>query len=212
MAMRSIPSRLWDFGLIYESEIMSRTARGSEHRTGIERLTGDTVDISEWLDFELYDPVWYMHSPGAEDNPRLGRWLGVAHRIGSDMCYWVLDDKGHILSRTTVQHVTELEQQTIDIQRKITQFDQIIKERLEDTNFIDKSITVPSYLQDVDITNDEIQYDMAVEQEEYTDEAYCQNPGVEGWHAEYRILTFTLSHRIISCRTCPSLVRAELFS
>jgi hypothetical protein len=28
---------------------MSRTARSREGRTGIERLTGDSIDISEWV-------------------------------------------------------------------------------------------------------------------------------------------------------------------
>jgi hypothetical protein len=172
MAMRTIPSRLWDYGLIYESEIMSRMARGTERRTGVERLTGDTVDISEWLDFEFFDLVWYLHEPGADNNPRLGRWIGISHRIGSDMCYWVLNEKGHTMSRTTVQHVTELEQQTPDIQKKITEFDRVLKERLDDTNHIDKSDAAPFYLQDVDVSNDEVQYDMAIEQEDYTDEAY----------------------------------------
>jgi hypothetical protein len=61
MVTRSIPKRLWDYGLVYEAEIMSRTARGSQGCTGVERLTGDSVDISEWIDFEFYDIVWYWH-------------------------------------------------------------------------------------------------------------------------------------------------------
>jgi hypothetical protein len=40
---------------------MSRTARVHEGRTGIERITGDNVDISEWLPFEFYNVVWYWH-------------------------------------------------------------------------------------------------------------------------------------------------------
>ena len=39
--------KVWDFGLVYESEIMSRMSSGSDNRTGIERITGDTTDISE---------------------------------------------------------------------------------------------------------------------------------------------------------------------
>lgn len=47
MNSRSVPKRLWDYGVIYQAEIMSRVARGADHRTGLERITGDTPDISE---------------------------------------------------------------------------------------------------------------------------------------------------------------------
>ena len=36
---------------------MSRTARGPLGRTGVERISGNTPDISEWIDFEMYDLV-----------------------------------------------------------------------------------------------------------------------------------------------------------
>ena len=48
---RRVPKRVWDFAITWESEILSRMCRHSNDFTGIERLTGDTVDISEWLDF-----------------------------------------------------------------------------------------------------------------------------------------------------------------
>ena len=56
---RKLPPRLWDFGLIYESNILNRIPRGSHQRTGIEVVTGETPDISEWVDFEFYDRVWF---------------------------------------------------------------------------------------------------------------------------------------------------------
>ena len=37
---------------------------------------------------------------------KLGRWLGVSHRIVILLCYWVLNDIGTVLARTTLQHVT----------------------------------------------------------------------------------------------------------
>ena len=47
---RNIPGRLWDYGLKWDSEIMSRTDRGPLGRTGVERISGNTPDISEWID------------------------------------------------------------------------------------------------------------------------------------------------------------------
>ena len=55
---RRVPPRLWDYGLVYEANILSRIPRGRE-QTGIEMVTGETPDISEWVDFEFYDRVWY---------------------------------------------------------------------------------------------------------------------------------------------------------
>ena len=38
---------------------------------------------------------------------RLARWLGIAHHVGSDLCYWLLLSNGKVvLARTMVQHVT----------------------------------------------------------------------------------------------------------
>ena len=46
MHKNKVPKRLWDFGLVYESELFSRMARGRDLRTGYEEVTGDTADIS----------------------------------------------------------------------------------------------------------------------------------------------------------------------
>jgi hypothetical protein len=85
-------------------------ARGSDGRTEYEEVTGQTPDISEWLDFEFYDLVWWIHCPKKPyftDHVRqLGRWLGVSHRVGSNLCYWILTDSGNVVSKSSVEHVT----------------------------------------------------------------------------------------------------------
>ena len=90
---KNIPSWLWDYVLVWCVEIHSRTYNHKTHRTGLERFTGDMPDISEWLDFDIYDQVWFWDSPGKEENPRPGWWLGVSHPIGSALCYWVIDER-----------------------------------------------------------------------------------------------------------------------
>ena len=50
-----MPRRLWDYALVWCAEIYSSTYNAKSQRTGLERLTGDTPDISEWLDFDIYD-------------------------------------------------------------------------------------------------------------------------------------------------------------
>jgi hypothetical protein len=63
MTKKKVPKRLWDFGLVYESKLLSWMAHGSDRRTGYEEVTGQTPDISEWLDFEFYDLVWRLDRP-----------------------------------------------------------------------------------------------------------------------------------------------------
>jgi hypothetical protein len=93
-------TRLWDYGLIYESNILNRIPRGQQQRTGIEMVTGETPDISEWIDFEFCDRVWYYDQKKIEidsSGRRLARWLGDAHRVGSALCYWLELESGKVM-------------------------------------------------------------------------------------------------------------------
>ena len=101
---RRIPNKVWDYQLVWECQIYSRTCHNGQN-TGLEKITGDTTDISEWLDFEFYDLVWFWDDRECENKPSVGRWLGVSHHIGSALCYYILTDKGEVISRTTVQHI-----------------------------------------------------------------------------------------------------------
>ena len=135
---RGIPNRLWDYGMVYESELMNRYARGPDGRTGIEEVTGVTPDISEWCDFEFYDLVWYRpHGKlnEGQNAAELALWIGVSHRTGSDMCYWILPKSGIVQSHTTVQHVTAEDYADSSIKARIEEFQQDIKERINDENF-----------------------------------------------------------------------------
>lgn len=145
MTSKNVPARLWDYGLRYQAEILTRMPRGNEPRTGYERLTGVTPDISEWLDFSFYDLVWYWSTVG-EPSRELGRWLGISHRIGSDLCYFILTKAGKVVSTTTLQHVTKAEY--TDNQALIEAFNSTVEHRLRDNNFRIDNITDGDYLQD----------------------------------------------------------------
>jgi hypothetical protein len=60
MRSNQVPSRLRDYDLVYISEIQSILARGTDQRPGVQRLDGDTINISEWLDFDFYDRISYL--------------------------------------------------------------------------------------------------------------------------------------------------------
>lgn len=118
---RNIPKRLWDFGMVLEAEIYSRTS-GKDGRTSMDRLTGDTNDISEWIEFEFYDLCHYWDNQTDSREPNIGIWLGVVHRVGSALCYWILTNKGNVISRTTVQNLTKVESENPDIKCLIKEY------------------------------------------------------------------------------------------
>ena len=102
-------------------------------------MFGETANISEWCDFDFYDRVWYFdkkHPNATEDDRKLGRWLGVLHRVVSDLCYWILTPSGQVISRSSVQHVTRDDYNDPDIQKRIKEFDRKINEQLGDKNFL----------------------------------------------------------------------------
>ena len=81
----------------------------------------------ECLEFEFFDRVWYWDQKKIEldgSGRHLARWLGVAHRFGSDLCYWSLPESGKVIARTTVQHVVRRDNYLNDeIKHEIERFD-----------------------------------------------------------------------------------------
>ena len=71
MATHNCLIRVWDFALVYEAEILSMIVRGSNLIPGLEKVTGKTVDITEYLDFTFWDLVWFTSN--MKDGPCLGR-------------------------------------------------------------------------------------------------------------------------------------------
>ena len=139
MIKKGAPKIVWDYGFVHQAGVLSRLARGRNGQTGIEEVTGNTPYISEWLDFDFYDRVWWLDTkkPATnDDNVTLNRWLGISHKIGSDMCYWVLTVSGNVIARTTVQHVNRDEYLDLVMCERIKEFDEKIEKRLDDTNFV----------------------------------------------------------------------------
>ena len=85
MFRKKVPNKFWDYGMRWVCEIQQRTHLRSNRIDGgipLEKLTGETQDISEYLAFGFYDRVWYHEHAGLGER-RTGRWLGVSHRTGS---------------------------------------------------------------------------------------------------------------------------------
>ena len=67
----------------------------------LENITSETEDISDYLDFGFYDQVWFHENAGLGERG-IGRWLGVLHRSGGAISYWILKSNGYVVSQTTV--------------------------------------------------------------------------------------------------------------
>ena len=80
---------------------------------------------------------------------RLARWLGVAHRVGSNLCYWLLIESGKVIARTTVQHVTRKDVLNEDTKQQINQFNMAVTGRLTVIGFLTEDAGASTfYLQD----------------------------------------------------------------
>jgi hypothetical protein len=114
MAQVKAPKRLWDYCTIYQCEIRNLTAHPLyqlQGRTPYEIVTGRTPDISEYLDYSWYDTIWYYDhdAPFPEEQRKLGKWLGVAHRVGQALCYYILTANGQPIVRSTLQPISKEE-------------------------------------------------------------------------------------------------------
>ena len=145
MIRKNMPRRLWDYGIQWVCEITQRTSNSHfvlSDRTPIEAVTGETTDISEYLDFGFYDRVWFKENVGLGEKS-LGRWLGVAHRIGNAMNYFILKDNGKVVSCSMVQRVTNLEMRTKEVEEQVKQFDSNLEETIKDLGIIVTSDSQP---------------------------------------------------------------------
>ena len=114
MVQKRVPRRLWDYGYCHACKVMQHTASHSVRFNGctpVGFVTGDITNIAELLDFAFYDQCLYKENAGL-GKTHIVKWLGVSHRIGPLMSYWILTAQGTLISRTTVQRITHIETQT----------------------------------------------------------------------------------------------------
>ena len=62
-----VPSRLWDYGLIWILEMINILVSSPRYVSGIiilEYITGETPDIRKYLDLTFYDWITYHTNDG----------------------------------------------------------------------------------------------------------------------------------------------------
>jgi Reverse transcriptase (RNA-dependent DNA polymerase) len=161
---KKVHNRLWDYGIVWICEVLQRTVSSSLYaagRTPLEIITGETPDISEYLDFGFYDWVLFKENAGMGDTA-LGRFLGVSHKFGNLLSYWILGHTGRVMSRSTVQRLTNLQLNTAEQIQKCKEFDEKIDRILgnKDAHLV------------VDQVPDEFHIEMSVDEQDVMNTTY----------------------------------------
>jgi len=194
---------------------MSRTYLRNHRIDGgippLEQVTGETIDISNYLEFGFYDRVWYQDNVGLS-NTQPGRWLGVAKNVSSVMTYYILQEQnGRVVARSTVWSVTALEMATDEVKATFDAYDKEIKRRIDDNEFPDGDDKVdPSYWTDskdpdVDFREEFLQVfsdDTIREADNNDQEKEDPSPGIAD--NEYLRMELSLPSRGDTARTIPS--------
>jgi len=129
MLKKKVPPRLWDYGFAWVCEtdnVCANMSRYADGRTPLEIITGDTPDISEYMDFDFYDWVLYRSNAGLGE-VEVARWIGVSHRIGRLMSYWLLPGSGIPISATTVQRMTNDEKSTDEMKKRMERYEERLR-------------------------------------------------------------------------------------
>lgn len=156
MHKSSCPKCLWDYCCLLVTKIKNISANNyyaAKGRIPHEIVSGETPDISEYATFSWYQPVWYMNpSLYPMDNKHLGQWIGVSHRVGQAMCFWILAETGRVLSRSSVQALSPDELLDNNIKNMLHRYDLSVDHHIGDNN-VSIKLKVPkncTYIQDED--------------------------------------------------------------
>ena len=152
MMRKKVPLRYWCYSMEYYCDLSSIMVPGmyrNRGRTGHEIVYGNSPDISEYVEFEFYDYCWYWDTP--QDYPhekkQLGRWLGVAHRVGQAMVFYVTNNKGMVIARSTVSPLEPDEYDVDEIKGRMDDLDMTIKTSIGDYRNAANESTI---MQDID--------------------------------------------------------------
>jgi len=156
------PKRLWDYCAEYHAQIRCLIATNLYHLNGCtpyEIVTHNTPDISEYAQYQWYEPVWFYDQLRAfpHEKQTLGRWLGVAHKVGQALCYFILRSNGQVIARMTVQPIPTEELATEGFKQQLTAFDHAVYECLGDPDFVDEVVPHPSRPRMIDINDDNLE-------------------------------------------------------
>ena len=97
MLKKKVPTRLWDYGLLYESRILNRIPQGSQQRTGLEIVTGrhliypNELILNSMIVFGfMIGREWKWMTPGGSLQDGLELLIGSGAINAITCCYRVV--------------------------------------------------------------------------------------------------------------------------
>ena len=101
------PGSLWLEACKYVCQLMNHTATEAlGWRTPWEWIFGETPDLTAFLQFVFYEPVYYLkYDAKYPEDPTecVGRFVGVSEDVGHGMTYRILTESGKIICRAVAR-------------------------------------------------------------------------------------------------------------
>jgi hypothetical protein len=106
MNANGVPPNVWLLLLAYICEIQNHTAvKSLKWRTPTEWLLWYTPDITVFLQFRFYEPVYYATYDAkfpSDSSESLGRFVGIGQNVGHAMTFKILTANDKIIHRSVV--------------------------------------------------------------------------------------------------------------
>jgi hypothetical protein len=97
-----------------------------------EDVLGSTLDISQYAQFNWYEPVLYWDPVGSfpHEQKLLGRWIGVAEVSTDLMAFYILTKTGKVVVRKLVWTLSQDDLANPDIKLRLADLDEGIQSKI----------------------------------------------------------------------------------
>ena len=131
------PKRLWCYCGQWVAAIRRLTALDLPQLEGQvpeAYVSGSTVDISSYAQFDWYEYVWYSEPKASFPNVKkcLGRWIGIAEVSTDIMASYILTDTGKVIVRKSVWGISPEDLEKEGLQSQKNELDEKIKLHIGD--------------------------------------------------------------------------------
>ena len=116
MNLTGAPAHCWLLCMLYVCHLLNATASPAlGSLTPLQALTGQVPDISHFLHFSFWEPIYYKvdesepdHRFPSQSNEKRGHWVGFAENKGDQLTWKILtDDTNTIIIRSAVRSATK---------------------------------------------------------------------------------------------------------
>jgi Reverse transcriptase (RNA-dependent DNA polymerase) len=107
MNLSGAPAYTWLLALMYVCLLLNHLASEAlGWKTPLQVLNGQQPDISKFLHFSFFEPVYYhvySNNFPSESNEEQGWWVGVATHVGDELTYKILTKNHKIIYRSAIR-------------------------------------------------------------------------------------------------------------